>query len=334
MTDPEIELLDTQELLRLPPPRWLIQDILPEGDYSVLWGPSRQGKSFVALDWSVCLALGIPWQGRYATLRGPVVYIAAEGGRGMQKRVQALMEKHAVTDIPGLYFLVQPLYVREDGVVEAFLDELEARDIWPSLIVIDTLSRSFGGGEENASADMGHFIEAVTHLAKERWMTVLIVHHSNATGLRERGHTALKCGANAMFACRGVLSEKGHLQAVTLLNDKQKDAVETDEIYLRASPLRDSLVLEWEQMPEKAKKGQGLHPPHVMSKVDMLSTLANSEEGYTWKEWRLASGVPKNLFNRRLVQLVRDDEVYKEGMTYYVKATTKDLAAVESPDEE
>lgn len=335
MTDPfDIDLLDTYQLLGLPAPRWLIDGILPEGDYSVLWGPSRQGKSFVALDWAVCLALGKPWQGRYAVLQNPVVYIAAEGGRGIQKRIRALMVHHQITDIPGLYYLIAPLYVREPGAVEAFLDELAARDIWPGLVVVDTLSRSFGGGEENASADMGAFIEAITQMAAGRSMTVLIIHHSNATGARERGSTALRCGANAMFGCKGDVTEKGHLKGLVLTNDKQKDEAEADEIYLRAEPCHGSLILQWEPMPERPKRGQGLRPPHVMSKQDMLTTLGNSEDGYTWKEWRLASQVPKHLFNRRLTQLVKDDEIYKEGSRYYVKATTHDLAAVEADDNE
>jgi RecA-family ATPase len=321
-----IDLLDYRGLLSLPDPQWLITDILPEGDYSVLWGPSGQGKSFVALDWAVCLALGIPWQGRYPVPRQcPVIYIAAEGGRGMKKRARALAEKHGVSDIPGLYFLIEPLYVREPGVVEAFLEELEARDIFPGLVIIDTLSRSFGGGEENASADMGKFIEAITHIAKERCMTALILHHSNATGGRERGHTSLKGGANAMFSCLGLKSDKGHLQAVTLEIQKQKDDINADAIYLRAEPRRTSLTLEWEPTPEKAPKG-GKHPPTPMRKEDMLSTLGNSEDGYTWKEWKLASKVPKDMFNRRIRQLTLSGDIYKEGAHYYATPSTGDLA--------
>lgn len=321
-----IELRDVQELMRLPAPKWLIAGILPEGDYSVLWGPSGQGKSFVALDWACCLALGTTWQDRHAVTQCPVVYIAAEGGRGMQKRVKAIMRQRGLADIPGLYFLVKPLYVREEGVVEAFLEDLASRDIWPGLIIIDTLSRSFGGGEENASADMGHFIEAVTHLAAQRYMTALILHHSNATGARERGHTSLKCGANAMFQCVAVKSDKGALQAVTLVNDKQKDDADANPIYLRVVPVEDSLVLEWEQMPAKPTKGQGMHPPQVMRKEDMLTTLGNSEQGYTWGEWRLACKIPKAMFNRRVRQLTAAGDIYKEGERYYAMASTEDLA--------
>ncbi len=333
MSESIINLLDYQALLGLPDPTWLIEGVLPEGDYSVIWGPSGQGKSFVALDWAVSIALGVPWQGRHKTKQGPVIYIAAEGGRGMKKRARALAKKHGVKDIPGLYFLIEPLYVQEPGIVEAFLEELEKQGMWPSLVIIDTLSRSFGGGEENSSADMGKFIEAITYIAKERLVTLLIVHHSNATGTKDRGHSSLKGGANAMFNCTGIKTDKGLLEGVVLKNHKQKDEADADEVYLRVSPLEGSLVLDWEPMPEKQKKSSS-KSVHVMSKVDMLTTLGNSEEGYTWKEWILASRVPKNLFNRRIKQLIEDHEVIKDNGKYYVAASTHDLAAVETPDEE
>jgi RecA-family ATPase len=324
----DINLFDVEELMGLPAPRWLIKDILPEGDYSVLWGPSGQGKSFVALDWAASLALGTPWQGRHATRQCPVIYIAAEGGRGMQKRVKALMTKHGVHDIPGLYFLVEPLYVRTPGVVEAFLQLLEDVDINPGLVIVDTLSRSFGGGEENASADMGHFLERITQIAKARWMTALIVHHSNATGMRERGHSSLKAGANAMLNCKGVKSEKGVLHGVIVTTDKQKDDIDAEPIYLRAQPMRDSLVLEWEQMPEKVSKATRIEKAQESRKQDMLRILRVSENGYTWEEWRLASGVAKSTFGRRVIQLMKDEEVFKDEHRYYAYPATEDLAAL------
>jgi hypothetical protein len=188
---------------------------------------------------------------------------------------------------------------------------------------------TFGGGEENASADMGHFIEAITHIAKTRYMTALIVHHSNATGAKARGHTSLKCGANAMFECVGVKSEKGHLQAVTLVNEKQKDDRDAEAIYLRAEPLRNSLVLEWEPMPEKVSNNQRVAKAAEMRRADMVKVLGAAER-YRWEEWRLASGgIKKATFSRRIAQLIKDGEVFLEDGYYYVYPATEDLAALD-----
>jgi hypothetical protein len=39
----------------------------------------------VALDWSVLITAGIPWQGNEVR-RGGVLYVATEGGSGIRKR--------------------------------------------------------------------------------------------------------------------------------------------------------------------------------------------------------------------------------------------------------
>lgn len=319
------ELLDIGALLSLPPQRWLIEGILPEGEYSVLWGPSGQGKSFVALDWAASIALGRPWQGEYKTLKAPVIYIAAEGGSGMQKRVKALLKHYGVTDIPGLHFRIKPLYVRDNAEMEAFLESLEALDMWPALIIIDTLSRSFGAGEENASTDMGYFVDAVTKLAAARGCTVLVVHHSNATGSRERGHTSLKCGAQAQIECKAELTPEKYLMGVHVLTDKQKDDRAAAGIYLKASPVENSLVLIKDTAPEKPKKGKEALSK-IMDKSAMLAVLEAAGDGYTWNEWRLAARVPKALFNRRIKQMTVMNEIYKDGGRYFAMPSVEDLA--------
>ena len=45
------------------------------------------------------------------------------------------------------------------------------------LIIVDTLARSFGGGNENAPQDMGEFINNCDDLMHEFEATILIVHH-------------------------------------------------------------------------------------------------------------------------------------------------------------
>ncbi len=326
----DLTLLSTQELLGLPPVQWLLADLIPKEGFVGLVGAPAGGKSFIALDWAMSISEGIPW-GTYAVTQAPVVYVAAEGGRGIQQRVRAWMKAHDLLDLPAMYFLLSPLYVREEGTVEAFLEMLEEIDVWPGLIVLDTLSRSFGGGEENASADMGHFVDAITRLAVGRRMAALIVHHTNAIGNRERGSTAFRGAADAMFMCKATKDDKGRIIAIELKNDKQKDAAEMESIWLRPEAVHGSMILEHIEAPEKAKKGP--REPAAMRKVDMLKVLAAAPEGMTWNEWRLASGLNKDQFNFRLRRLVnKDGDAFKEGSRYFVTPTTVDLAAGDEED--
>src|SRR4030095_2900240 len=97
------KLHSVPELCGLPAPDWLIQGILALGVMAGLYGPSGHGKSFVALAWALCIATGRDWFGR-ATSQGPVIYVAAEGGRSIRKRVQAWMNDHGLSAIPDGFF--------------------------------------------------------------------------------------------------------------------------------------------------------------------------------------------------------------------------------------
>jgi hypothetical protein len=170
MTSDYIDLLHTSDLLALPPATWLMHTLIPEHGRVGLYGDPGGGKSFIALDWAMHISEGMSWLGRYPTKQAPVIYIAAEGGRGIQKRVREWMRFYGKQDLAAMYWLLEPLYVREEGVVQDFLDTLERRDIFPGLVVFDTLSRSMGNGDENGP-DMAHFVDRVIHLASQRFMS-------------------------------------------------------------------------------------------------------------------------------------------------------------------
>lgn len=64
----------------------------------------------------------------------------------------------------------------------------------PQLIVVDTLARNFGEGDENNTADMNAFVAAMDDLrSRYPGSTVLVVHHTgHAEKGRSRGSMAFK----------------------------------------------------------------------------------------------------------------------------------------------
>ena len=320
-----VKLFNHAELLDLPDPRWLLDGLIPENGFVSIYGKSGDGKSFIALDWALSIATGQAWLGRYPVTRAPVIYIAAEGGRGIKRRVEAWRQHYRFDSLPGIYFMLDPLYVRETGVIEEFARVLEQKPVRPGLVVLDTLSRSFGGGEENSSVDMGTFVEEVTKLCKgmdqqdpepgNEWpleMSVLVVHHKNATGQRERGSTVFKAALDAAFECDASHDPDGKITGVCLSTSKQKDDVPLPPIYMAPKELEaGSLIFELTEPP--AKKPRGVQTePKPMSVEAMYLVLTRSEHGYTWGEWRLASGLEKGPFNKRLERLKRESRVYLE----------------------
>ena len=78
---------------------YLVKDLIPTMGLVVAWGPPKCGKSFWMFDLSMHIALGQEYRGRRVQ-KGPVVYLALEGGRGFTHRVEAFRRHHGVTDAP------------------------------------------------------------------------------------------------------------------------------------------------------------------------------------------------------------------------------------------
>jgi|GEM_PF-5559124 len=72
--------------------QFLIEDLIGETGTTVLAGNQDSGKTFMAVDWAVHMAYGLPWMGRKVKQR-PVIYYALEGSDGVRKRFAAA-EKH------------------------------------------------------------------------------------------------------------------------------------------------------------------------------------------------------------------------------------------------
>jgi putative DNA primase/helicase len=170
------KLWSIKDLQHMPPPSWLIEDVIEDKVLGVLYGASGDGKSFVALDWTLCIATNQKWQNRSVN-GGPVVYVVAEGGRNVWKRIKAWMIEHHVDDVPELLVVLEAVEFTDTTHVNGLLAQLEQRGVKPRMIVIDTLARCFNG-DENSSQEMGEFIRACNRVQQKTGATVLAVHHT------------------------------------------------------------------------------------------------------------------------------------------------------------
>ena len=97
------------EIHCLPRRESLAAGLLDRAAMSVVYGGSNTGKTFFALDLSACFALNREWRGRRVR-HGAVVYIAAEGGLGIEERLTAYRLHHGVkADGVPLYVIPEPI---------------------------------------------------------------------------------------------------------------------------------------------------------------------------------------------------------------------------------
>lgn len=178
--------------------KWLIGKYIEEGSLGMTFGEPEAMKTFNALDQGLSVATGHEWH-KHAVQQGPVFYLAGEGHAGLSRRIQAYAIHYKV-DLKGVPFFVsdQPaqfLDAQSALDVTQAVDALRKEHGKPVLVIIDTLNRNFGPGDENATHDMTKFIATIDKTIRVRYgCAVLLVHHS---GLNEKGRAR---GASALRA--------------------------------------------------------------------------------------------------------------------------------------
>lgn len=304
-----LRLYSTTELLRLPPPTWLVENIMPAGGLVGIYAPPESMKSFLAIDIAMAVSTGLPWQ-NHATHKGFVVYVSAEGGTGIGKRVLAWLTAHQIAPSAAhVAWLTESIPVTNDS---ADMDVLFGRlndDIreQPSLVIIDTLARCFDG-DENMQEDMGRFIGGVDRLRREYDATVVVVHHTRLDADRERGSTAFRGAADTMIS---VKRGKETSDPITILCNKQKDAEHFDDITVRLKPIpgTDSCVI----VSDRAESNF-----LILNALRQSNGLGCSLRAIRDEAQRYGPPVPSTTLKRRLSGLVSSGEIIKENAIYYL----------------
>lgn len=229
--------------------QWLIEDLIPQRGMAALYGKPGAYKSFVSLYISAMVAEGRDCFFRKAN-PGRVVYVMGEGGHGAARRARALESLHGFNK-PNVTFLRSALDLRGSmNDAASLIEAVKATGECPALIVIDTLARNFGGGNENSSEDMGAFIKTVGYLQEEMNCAALVVHHSGkdeAKGMR--GHSSLFGAVDTELEVVKISEEDDPRRIGEITVTKQKDgedgfSINYEMMLIELESGRSSLALE------------------------------------------------------------------------------------------
>lgn len=184
----------------LPSASWLIKGVLPRTqDPVILFGSSGAGKSFVAIDLACAVARGADWRG-HRVAKGRVLYIAAEGGAGLGKRLRAYADQHAVpvADIDLDVVTAAPNLLEQDDVSE-LVKTISGCGPY-ALVIADTMAQMTPGANENAGEDMGRVLANIKAIQAATGATVMAVHHAGKDQSRgSRGWSGIKAAAEAQI---------------------------------------------------------------------------------------------------------------------------------------
>lgn len=222
--------LTIDELEAMPPPAWLVHEAISEDGLSVIYGEPGAGKSFIALDLALRVAMGMDWHGA-RTKQAGVLYIAAEGARGLGKRITGWKLRHGVST-HGAPFKALPVAVQmlDDDhrakLIQTVNDVAAELDFTIGLVVVDTVSRSIAGADENKQETMTEFVRGCDEVKQAAGGALLAVHHSGKD--KERGMRGSSVLLGAVDAAIRI-SKSEHI--VTFEVEKQKDAEQGKPIY-------------------------------------------------------------------------------------------------------
>ena len=204
---------------------WAIDGILPKQGTAILYGEPGTGKSFLALDAAMHVAAGRDWFG-LETQQGGVVYIAAEAGEGLKKRIVACRRARDFTaHVP---FALVPMPANLGGkdskdcetLIADIKRQLPAIGGNLAMVVIDTLHRSLGGADENSASEISLFLSNAAAIQEAFGCVALLVHHEGKDATRGmRGSSALHGAADVEWQTAGVGA--GEIKTVTLKKNKE-----------------------------------------------------------------------------------------------------------------
>lgn len=197
-----------------PERHWLIKGVTLAQTLFLVVGEPGCGKSFLALDLSMTMALAavddrhpLKWFGRKIKPCG-VVYIAAEGQEDFIIRIHAWMRSKglpAETQVP--VFLIPTAVDMRSGDVQtvSLIEEIKAvngmaREQFSceiGLVIVDTLNRALAGGSDVNPEHVGAFIRNCGAIQKGTGVTVAAVAHTGkpvgGKGRTDpRGHSSIR----------------------------------------------------------------------------------------------------------------------------------------------
>src|SRR5215472_4038302 len=307
--------LTLEDLDKLPATQWLVEGWLPQDVLANLYAAPETGKTFLALDWALCLSTGTQWL-THAVRPARVLYVYTENPRGLPKRLEAWFAEHGehLRPLAAANFRVVTKRVNlRDGRERAHFIRAHC-EFQPQLIVIDTLANCFGrGGNENHTPDMNEFVAGCEELCE--WFpaaTVLILHHPGKNEDRgARGSNALEAAVSTEFH----LTRRGN--KLTLENSKQRDGEHPQPLSLQLAPMAESCVVRLAGEADAKANGKAKARPEDK----ILAVLVGLGEA-TEKEWREATDASRTTFDRHRDKLLAagrvslgDDGLFRAGAT-------------------
>lgn len=247
MDENRLAVIDGETLAdkRLPPTRFCVQTLLPQG-VTILGGAPKVGKSWLVLDLCVRVAKGEPiWN--LPTTKGTTLYLCLEDTeRRVQERLLSITD-----DVPANAFFAVAAKTLTDGLCEQ-VRQFVSEHPDTVLVAVDTFQMVRGGETDTSYANDYQEVQQLKKLADELGISLLVVHHLRKQGDSDplnklSGTTGISGAVDAVF----VLDKSRRNQSGATLICTGRD-IEYRELELNFTKdtCRWELIADSTEMPE------------------------------------------------------------------------------------
>jgi hypothetical protein len=301
--------------------KFLVKDLLPASGAFCLFGAPGAGKSFTMLDLAVAVTSGQEFAGQIAE-QGLVVVLAGEGEFGLKRRLAAAAQERRCPDALEKIWSVQgPFDMAQDGeALKEVLLNIQACAGEPvRLVIVDTLSQTFGSGDQDKARDMQAWLHGVATMAAGFTDTLVgVVHHSGWAENRERGSTALRAALDLLIEQK---KDGNRIILKPIKNLRDGEPWEPISLELVGTILPDGeSTLTIKHLPGSVVSRPGPKPGSGHRKSEILAALA--EKNMTLEELTDAMpGSSKQSNAKTLKTMISEQLIEKDGDLYRRKAT-------------
>jgi hypothetical protein len=212
--------------MSFPQPRWAVPGIVCEG-VTLLAGPPKVGKSWMALGLGLAIAAGQPAFGTIAIDPGPVLYLALEDTpRRLQSRMRTVLADQPAPAGLTLSIACPPMPAGGDEHIAEWLDtHPDAR-----MVVIDVFAKVRGNPPPGVAAYDADYaaMTRIKRVADHYGIAVVLVHHVRKAGSDDFLATVSGTNGLAGAADAVLVLERARAQADGVLHVTGRDVDETD----------------------------------------------------------------------------------------------------------
>ena len=215
-------------------PEWLIKRLVECRTLGQIFSDWNVGKSALAVDIACRVATGLDFASR-KVCRGPVLYVATEGHRGLRRRFKGWQEINGHSIPSSLYQTRISLRLPDSDneiKLKSAISYIESKHASPPLLVIiDTLAQTMVG-EQNSTSDVDKFTSILRELFQNS--AVMLLHHAgHMHKSRGRGASSLPAACDWEFRLEEFKESpdtENVIKYVRLVNTKQRDEESQNEI--------------------------------------------------------------------------------------------------------